>query len=602
MSARPRRWLSRLGRFWRPPLDLVYSDVYPVHLTSVDALRGERILAALDDAGLLDRRHVHRATPVSFRDLRRVHTDPYLESLNRPGALLPITGVELSEGSQERILRSQRAMAGGTLRAARLALQSGGIAVNLGGGLHHAFADRGERFCAFNDVATAIAALRAEAFAGPILVVDLDLHDGDGTRALFARDATVHTFSIHNLSSPDDPASPPVEATAIELPEGTGDDAFLATLKQRLPPVFARFRPALAFYVAGTDPAADDALGDWKLSARGLLERDLFVVEQTRQAARRPLVVVLSGGYGLGAWRYSARFLGTLLRRGHAFEPLSTEETTLLHYRRIARDLVPADLSGEAAAGDDDWGLTEEDLAGLGRALPHDHRFLGFYTPIGLELALERSGLFERLRDLGFDPTSELDLANPAGETARIFGDARRRELLMEIRVRIDRATVPGFALLAIEWLLLQNPRRQFSPERPRLPGQRHPGLGMLQDVLALMILVCDRLHLDGVVFVPSHYHTAAQGRALRFMDAGREGRFRALREALAGRPLAEATHAVDARRVIDTATGRPFVWEPAPMLLPLSDELAQRFAGDEFEHAAEAARAACRLRVEGVG
>ncbi len=599
MSVLPPRWLARLGRFWRPPLDLVYSEAYAVHLPSVDALRGERVLTALDAAGLLDRRHVHRAPEASFRDLRRVHTDPYLESLNGPGALLSITGLDLPEATQDRILKSQRAMVGGTLRAARLAVKGGGIAANLGGGLHHAFADHGERFCAVNDVATAIAALRAEKFAGPILVVDLDLHDGDGTRALFARDPSVHTFSIHNWTSPDDPAHPPVEATAIELPEGTGDDTFLSTLRERLPPVVARFRPELVVYVAGNDVAADDTLGNWRLSAAGILARDLFVVEQVRQVPRRPLVVVLAGGYGLGAWRYTARFLGTLLRRGRDFEPLPTEETTLQHYRRMASDLVPRELTGQPA-DDDDWGLTEEDLAGLGRGV-HDQRFLGFYSSAGLELALERSGLLERLRDLGFEPHSELDLANPAGETARIFGDPRRRELLMEIRVRLDRATVPGFTLLSIEWLLLQNPRRPFTPERPPLPGQKHPGLGMLQDVIALMILICDRLHLDGLVFVPSHYHTASQGRALRFMDPGREGRFRALREALPGMPLAEAAHAVAAGRVIDEATGRPFTWEPAPMILPLRDELAERFAGPEFERAAEAARRATALRVAGI-
>lgn len=592
----PRHWLRRLRRLGTPPLDFVYSESYPVNLTAVDALRGERILIALDDAGLLSRRRVHRAPPATFRDLRRVHTDEYLESLDRPGALLPLTGYALPEAAEDLILKSQRAMVGGTIAAARLARASRGMAVNLGGGLHHAFADRGERFCAFNDVAVAIAALREEGFAGRVLVVDLDLHDGDGTRALFARDATVHTFSIHNQTARE--AEEAVEATLIELPEGTGDEAFLAVLGERLPAVFAAFAPALVFYVAGCDGAADDNLGNWRLSARGLLERDLFVTREVRKVSGLPMVVVLGGGYGVGAWRYTARFLGTVLiggSGGREFEPPETEDTTLLHYRRIARELLPHELTGDRA--EDEW-LSEDDLRGLLGGTPAARRLLGFYSPAGLELAFERAGLLERLRALGFSPEIELDFDNPAGETMRVFGDPRHTELLIEIRMRIDRATVPGLSLLSVEWLLLQNPRLSFGLQRPRLPGQQYPGLGMLHDAIAMMVLACDRLRLDGLVFVPSHYHTAAQGRVLRFLDPEREGRFRALRRALKGVPLTEATRAVDALRVVDEATGEPVAWEPAPMILPLSAELVARVEGPEYERrvAEEEARRQYRL------
>lgn len=609
MSPSPLHWLGRLRRlrrrWWRgaAPVDFVYSESYPVNLAAVDALRGERILNALDDAGLLSRRRAHRAPLATFRDLRRVHTDEYLESLDRAGALLAITGYTLPEEAEDRILKAQRAMVGGTIAAARLARASRGIAVNLGGGLHHAFADRGERFCVYNDVAVAVAGLRKEGFTGRVLVVDLDLHDGDGTRALFAKDATVHTFSIHNQTARD--AEPAVEATVLELPEGTGDEAFLAVLREHLPAVFSAFVPALVFYVAGCDGAADDGLGNWQLSARGLLERDLFVVREVEKLPGLPLVVVLGGGYGAGAWRYTARFLGTLLSGGKEFVPPATEDTTLLHYRRIARALLPYELTGERGGRDDrddpegdgdDW-LTEEDLRGLLGAAPPSRRLLGYYSPAGLELALERAGLFERLRVLGFSPRLELDLDNPAGETVRLFGSPRRNELLIEIRMRIDRATVPGLSLLRVEWLLLQNPRLSFGLKRPRLPGQNRPGLGMLQDAIALLVLACDRLRLDGLVFVPSHYHTAAQGRVLRFLDPAREGRFRALRRALKGVSLTEATQAVDALRVVDE-DGRPVAWEPAPMILPLSEKLVARVEGEEYEGrvAAEEGRSRYRL------
>ena len=119
-------------------------------------------------------------------------------------------------------------MTGGTLLAAQLARASGGIAVNLGGGFHHAHRDRGRGFCIFNDVAVAILAQRAHGFRGRILVIDLDLHDGDGTRTIFAADPTVHTYSVHNQNWDDRPA---VETTVIPLGPGVDDARYMATLQ-----------------------------------------------------------------------------------------------------------------------------------------------------------------------------------------------------------------------------------------------------------------------------------------------------------------------------------------------------------------------------------
>src|SRR5947209_4095255 len=142
----------------------------------------------------------------------------------------------------------------------RLALAQRGIAVNLGGGLHHAFRDRGERFCAVNDVAVVIAEARAGGFAGQILVVDLDLHDGDGTRTILAGDPAVHILSIHNLTT----APVAGNASVLELGGEVEDEAYLAAVDARLPALVGRVSPALAIYLAGCDPAADDAIGNWR--------------------------------------------------------------------------------------------------------------------------------------------------------------------------------------------------------------------------------------------------------------------------------------------------------------------------------------------------
>jgi histone deacetylase-like protein len=458
--------------------------------------------------------------------------------------------------------------------------------------LHHAFAGKGERFCLFNDVAVAIAELRARGIKAPVLVVDLDLHDGDGTRSIFAEDPTVHTFSIHNLSTPDDRGLHAVAATSLEMPGEVNDASYLAAIRQHLPPVFEAVRPEIVFYIAGCDPAADDRVGNWKITSDGMLERDLFVTSLVRaHEHHRPFVIVLGGGYGRGAWRYSARFFSALLHRGKAIEPPGAEESLLQRYRRMARDIPPHELTGDAPAADD-WGLTAEDVAPLFGGLRPPHRLLGYYSPQGLELAFERAGLLDRLRSRGFEyPALDLEVGNPAGDTVRLYGDRGKRQLLMEARLRIDRHTVPGMALLSIEWLLLQNPRARFSTARPALPGQRHPGLGMLPDIIALLVLACDRLQLDGLLFVPAHFHTAAQGKVMRFLNPEDEGLVRALRSALDGLPLAAASAAVSHGQIVDTTSGMPFEWTPKPMVLPVTARLRERVEGEEYDRrAAEAA------------
>lgn len=565
-----------------PRVQLVYSRRYQLELSGGfhDPQRGERILAALEAAGLLGRAVLHPAEPAAFRHLRRIHTDGYLDSLDRPRGLTRIVGYELSEDSADRVLEAQRAMVGGTLAAVRLARDNQGIAVNLGGGLHHAFADHGERFCAYNDVAAAIAELRSRGVGARILVVDLDLHDGDGTRSILTGDAAVHTFSIHNCTT----APVPEGSTALELGAGVGDEAYLEAVRSSLPPVVEAFQPELVVYLAGCDPAADDQIGDWKITAAALLERDRFVLSCVRGGNRkRPLVIVLAGGYGQNAWRYSARFLSSLLNRGRAVEPPSTGELLLSRYRAVARTLEEHELTGEPPR--DDWGLSAEDVAAALGGPRRPRRLLGFYSRQGLELAVERAGFLDRIRNLGFEqPTLEMDVDDPAWDTVRLYGDRRKRELLIELRVRVDRRAVPGMSLLRIEWLLLQNPRARFTAERPPLPGQTHPGLGVLQEIVALMVLVCDRLQLDGLIFVPSRYHIAAHGRkTMRFLNPGDEGRYRALQKALGGLTLARAAEAVEGGRVADTRTGEPFAWIPAPMVFPVSERFRELLEAEDY-------------------
>lgn len=575
----------------KPRVDLVVAPGYRYALPGglLDAERSTRIFSFLRHSGLVRRRRLHRPHPASFAELRAAHDDDYLERLQRPGALTPVVGFAIPDRAEQALLTVEREMTGGTILATRLARASGGVAVNLGGGFHHAHRDRGRGFCILNDVAVAIRAQRAQGFAGRVLVIDLDLHDGDGTRSIFAGDPTVHTYSVHNQNWDDLPA---VEATVLPLGPGIDDTRYLATLSATLPALFERFRPELVIYLCGADPAADDALGDWRVSAAGMLERDRLVTGLARHR-RLPLVVTLAGGYGDNAWRYLARYLSWLLS-GRVLEPPTTEELIIDRFRDLVQGFSVGELSGTA---EEEPLLTEADLGGgQGLASP-ETRLLGFYSLSGIELALERLGHMARLRELGFEhPEVEFDFG-ASGQTLRIFGSRGRRELVLEMRLRRDRRTIPGDELLAIDWLLLQNPRARFSPARPALPGQTHPGLGMLRETVAATMLICDRLQLSGILVTPSHFHAVVQARSrLRFLDPQREGLFRSFSRALQDLALGDATRAASDGRVRDAHSGETVRWPPSPMILPLSAALHQRLESPEYERAAAAAEIALRL------
>ncbi len=598
------RILQRLRTaFVRPGVVFIYHAKYARTVSGVpiDPARADEILAFLLDQGLVRRRDVSRPIAASLANLLRVHTPAYLESLQDPATLTGIFGAPVPPDEVADILDLQRVSVGGTIQATRLVLGGTRIAVNLKGGFHHATPARGMGFCMFNDVAVAIRRLRARGFTEPVLVVDLDLHDGNGTRAAFADDATVHTFSIHNRAWDDAPA---LAATSIALGEGVTDDRYLAAVRDALPPVLRAHRPGLVFYIAGCDPAADDRLGDWRITAAGMLERDRFVVDSVRRADGRgavPLVIVPGGGYGAGAWRYSARFFAWLVS-GRVIEPPGDMDLALARFRPIARQFAGQALASKGAAGGGvaDWSLDEADVTGPAHGAVAEPRVLEHYSPLGLELLLERLGFFKQLRDRGFrHPVLDVASGHALGETIRVYGDAARSELVMELRMNRNRRAVPGMDVLYVEWLLLQNPRMPFGGRLAPLPGQEHPGLGMLSEVAAWLLVMCETLGLDGVVFVPAHYYMAAVGQhRMRFLEPEDQARFETVRDAVAGLSFAAADRAIDGGRVVDATTGEPMRWSPAPMVVPVSGRLQALVRGPSYERALEVARSAFRVRL----
>ncbi len=580
MITPPRRpsWIERWHRRRRDRPLVFFSERYRVAITAspLDPWRAERIVTALAEQRLIDEANLRPAPAISWKALARVHEQAYLESLTQPGSLTRAFGLEIGIEQQIDLLDAQRRMCHGTLLAAQAAL-TGRVGFNLGGGLHHAEPAAGKGFCLINDIAVAIAALRDTGFSGKVLVIDLDLHDGDGTRRCFAADESVHTFSIHNEDWDDRPAA---ATTSIALGADVDDATFLATLEDALPEVFNAVRPELVFYLAGVDTAAKDALGNWRLSRTGLLTRDAFVHDLVRSRAHPiPLVVTLAGGYGDNAWRPSARYLGWILSGGLEPKLPHSDRVLLNRYLRVAQAIRSSELGGDDAL-EDNFGLTEADiLGGLDGPAP-PRRFLDFYTLPGLELALERTGFLDRLRTMGFPrPHLVMDVGSPSGDTLRIWGDTSERELLSELRVRRDRALLPGFSLLFVEWLLLQNPRRHFDPERPRLPGQDHPGLGLLKDVVSLLVAACRRIGCDGIAATAAHFHLVRQSEKwFTLLDPTDVTLLERFERAAAGLPLAEASHRLETGQLRDDQ-GLALEWHPMTVVMPVSERLATALA-----------------------
>lgn len=230
--------------------------------------------------------------PASWEDLGLVHTDGYLAGL-RDGTLSEEAILQLELPWSHEMVDGFRTMVGGTMLAARRAVEDRTIVAHVGGGLHHAFPDHGEGFCPFNDVAVAVRVLQRDALIDRAAIVDLDVHHGNGTAFIFESDPRVFTFSMHQQHNY--PIWKPRGSLDIGLADGTGDAAFLEQLERALPAVIAS-APQCVVYLAGADPYEQDQLGGLGLTQEGLRRRDRMVIETVRRAGL-PLAVVLAGGY-----------------------------------------------------------------------------------------------------------------------------------------------------------------------------------------------------------------------------------------------------------------------------------------------------------------
>ena len=278
--------MTALSVVWAPEYEV---DIGPhVFPTSKYRLVRERLL----EDGTVEEGHLRRPAAATREELLRIHGSGYLNRVLE--GKLTRREERLLELPFSPALRAASLLCcGGTLLTGRLALEHG-VAVHLGGGFHHAFADHGEGFCLLNDVAVAAAGLRAEGLARRVAVVDLDVHHGNGTASIFQGEPDVYTFSMHQERNY--PFPKPASDLDVGLDDGVADRRYLELLDRALDRVLDEGRPEVALYLAGADPYREDQLGGLALSMQGLASRDQRVLDRLGEAGVA-VGLVLAGGY-----------------------------------------------------------------------------------------------------------------------------------------------------------------------------------------------------------------------------------------------------------------------------------------------------------------
>lgn len=276
------------------PFKLIYADGYDLNLGAHvfpskkyrlvrDLLLSENIAASEDFLA---------PAPASDEDILRVHTEEYVQKL-KTGSLTYSEILRMEVPYSRELIEACWLAAGGSILAAQRALADG-WAGNIGGGFHHAYPGHGEGFCVIHDVAVAIRHLQAARAIETAMIVDTDVHQGNGTAAIFAKDHSVFTLSIHQENNYPHPKPP--STIDVNLPDGTGDEEYLHILEKHLHQAFHDFSPQLLFYIAGADPYREDQLGGLSLTMEGLAKRDALVFDYARRH-RVPVAIALAGGY-----------------------------------------------------------------------------------------------------------------------------------------------------------------------------------------------------------------------------------------------------------------------------------------------------------------
>ena len=555
------RWARRVGRAVRGDgaLAVWYDPAFRLPIPSLGARHGLEPRRAdfavwyVTLEGWLAESDLRHPEQARYADLARVHTEELLAGLADGATLARVFHADPAELRVDQVMGAIRLAVGATMAAARYALAERAPALTLLGGFHHAFPDKAGGLCPVNDLAVAIAALRADGFGGQVAVLDLDAHPPDGTAACLAGDASTWIGSISGSDW-----GPLARVDETVLPAGSGDAAYLDALDAllgRMP------RADLAFVIAGGDVLAGDRFGLLGLTEEGARERDRRVHRALQGVGA---VWTPGGGYTDRAWRVLAGTALVLLDRGRA--PIPEIDPLDLRYSRVARRLDPRALSGDEDALD----LSDLEVE-LGVRAPGSDRLLGHYTHEGVLHALSAYGVLGHLERLGYGAFRASNEPASGGQRLRIFGrDPAGAEHLLGETV-LERQRLSGRPVVFVHWLTLRHPAATFGGARPPLPGQEVPGLGLSLEAVELLARAAERTGAEGVAFRPSFLHTAwSPGVVTRFVDPAREARFEALIRDLGHLGRYELSVLLQQGRVC--LDGRPYAWEPDPMVAWLAD------------------------------
>jgi acetoin utilization deacetylase AcuC-like enzyme len=276
------------------PFKLVYHDRYDLNLGRhvFPSQKFRLIYELLLREGIATPEDFLRPEPASDEDILRVHTPEWVRKL-KTGALTASEVMLLEVPYSPELVEAVWLAAGGTILAGQAALRDG-FGANLGGGFHHAYPEHGEGFCAIHDVAVAIRKLQADRVIKKAMVVDTDVHQGNGTAAIFRNDATVFTISIHQENNY--PAHKPPSSIDLNMADRVDDEEYLGALIPEVQKALEEFQPEILFYVGGADPYCEDQLGGLALTKEGLKSRDRQVFEEARRR-EIPIATTLAGGY-----------------------------------------------------------------------------------------------------------------------------------------------------------------------------------------------------------------------------------------------------------------------------------------------------------------
>lgn len=312
---------------------IVYSNQYQIRFGGLERLhpfdirKYERIYEQLVHDELIVPADIFVPTEVSRDDLLRVHSKQYIDVRLKTARLLAhyleigFLSIALPSMTDTAILKPFRHATGGTILAADLALKHG-IAINIGGGYHHAEPDRGGGFCIYADMPIAVRRLQAQGRVNRVLMVDVDVHQGNGTAVCLADDPNVFTFDMFE----ENIYPHPKEKNDLDVPltGGVRDNEYLAKLQTHLPAIFEQARPDIVFLQAGVDSLEGDPLASLRLSIDGIVRRDAMIFAE---AVRRkvPIVMTLGGGYSVNAWRAQYESIAGILRTyGTAMAPVTS--------------------------------------------------------------------------------------------------------------------------------------------------------------------------------------------------------------------------------------------------------------------------------------